>query len=51
MTLKSPYVQDCWVRDAKGRPPIHVVLKRLQGLYRDVRTQGVRKALSAPAPR
>ena len=43
-------MQECWIREAKERPTIHAVLKRLQVLYKDHRSQGVRKAMSAPAP-
>ena len=48
--LRLPCMQECWTREAKERPTIHAVLKRLQVLYKDHRSQGVRKAMSAPAP-
>ena len=41
-------VQECWAKEAKERPGIHVVLKRLQHLYKDHRSRHVAKAMSAP---
>ena len=41
-------VQECWAKEAKDRPGIHVVLKRLQHLYKDHRSRHVAKAMSAP---
>lgn len=41
-------VQECWAKEAKDRPGIHVVLKRLQHLYKDHRSRHVTKAMSAP---
>ncbi len=41
-------VQECWAKEAKERPGIHVVLKRLQHLYKDHRSRYAAKAMSAP---
>lgn len=41
-------MQDCWATDAKERPNIHSVLKRLQQQYKEHRSKSVTKANSAP---
>ena len=44
-------MQECWTREAKDRPSIHAVLKRLQVLYKDHRSQGGEEGhVSASSP-
>ena len=42
-------MQQCWAEDAGARPTMPAVLKQLQVLYREHRTQGMNKAYSSPA--
>lgn len=48
MVRRDRCLQDCWARNAKERPTIHVVLKRLQSLYKGHRSKSAMKAMSAP---
>lgn len=42
-------MQQCWADDAKERPVISEVLKRVQKLYKEHRSKMVSKAYSSPA--